>query len=174
MRVFLSAVALVGLTSACALANGGGTGFAMTDLSGLNVDSIPVKLSGPRLSRVQPNRASIICARCAELEAVDILLGKSTDGTEGRLRSGVTTVAAMEKLCQARGPAPCTMEKVEKFGATGYVSRTAALGLPVSTTVLFKQGDMLTIRSIGATADLAFSNGQTVLNSIGAQVIGPQ
>jgi hypothetical protein len=146
------------------------SGFAVTDLTQISgvAFNVPGKTFG---RRAEPKRMTLGCLSCTGVEAIDISVNKSTDGTEGRYRAGTTTVATIERQCQAREPS-CSIEAVAINGAVGWVSRTRAGTVAISTSILFKNGDLLQIRSIASTIDLAYANGQAVRSQIAPAIIG--
>jgi len=148
----------------------GAAGFALTDLT--RVKPAVLKISGKTfVSRAAPDRLTFGCKDCAGLEAVDVLLDKSTDGTEQRFRSGATTIARIQEICRTSEPT-CAIERIEMNGAVGWVSRTKAVGSFISTTILFKNGGQLVIRPIAETLKAAFDNGLAVRLKLAPQIIG--
>ncbi len=145
-------------------------GFTFTDLTQLKSPPSTATCD-PASTRVEPKRLTYMCRDCGALCGVDVLISASTDGTEGRFRSGETTIAKMQSLCQSR-ESNCTLERVDTNGAVGWVSRTMALGTPVSTTILFRGGDVLTIRSISDDAQAAYDNGKAVREAVAKRIIG--
>ncbi len=147
-------------------------GFAHTDLTKL--ESLPATATcNPASTRVEPKRLTYMCRDCGALCGVDVLISTSIDGTEGRFRSGETTIAKMQSLCQSREP-NCTLERLDVNGAVGWVSRTVVLGNLVSTTILFRGGDVLTIRSMSDDAKAAYDNGKAVCEAVAMRIIGTQ
>jgi hypothetical protein len=145
-------------------------GFAYSDLTQVPIRT-PV-LPGKRFApKAEAGRLTLGCLECADLEAVDILLGDSDDGTEGRLRSGETQIATIEANCRRSDP-DCRIDAIEIAGAIGWVSRTSAVGLNISTTVLFKDGDRLIIRSIANDIETAVANGNAACETYGREIIG--
>ncbi len=144
--------------------------FAITDLTRIKITTL--KLHGKDfVARAEPKRLTFACLTCKGFEAVDVLLDKSTDGTEQRFRKGETTVAKIQENCRRAEP-NCAITRVDLNGAVGWVSRTKAAGSFVSTTVMFKGGDRLVIRSIAETPQSAFDNGVTVRSKLAPQIIG--
>ena len=143
-------------------------GFAITGLTRAP-DSIPV-LGEDYVSRVEADRITYVCLGCKSAPMIDVLMGKTRDGTEGRIRSGQTTMARMQALCQSRDP-NCKIEALQVEPAVGYIS-TYALGSTFGhTMVIMRDGDMLTIRSICNDAKTARENARLLeLNLIPAIV----
>jgi hypothetical protein len=159
---------LVGFAAAISVV-ASGKGFAYSDLT-----KLPKRVflsSGKTFTaKAEPARLTLACLECTELVAIDILLGKSDDGTEGRIRSGETSIASIEANCQ-RGDPGCRIEKIDLGGAIGWVSRTGAVGLAISTTVLFKDGDRLIIRSVANNIETAVANGKAAREVFGQEIV---
>ena len=171
VRLGTTPLIVVGLALAQPLSAHGTGGFAIRDLTKLKAENFTFgKKKFTSIS--EPKRLTLACDGCNDLEGVDILLSKSTDGTEGRYRSGKTTIGDMEKQCQAREP-NCTLEAVSINGAVGWVSRASLGTLSISTTVLFKQGDMLLIRSMAGDVTVAYENGKFAREKFGPLIVGP-
>lgn len=145
-------------------------GFAMPDLTGITVDTVAF---GPNyIQRAEPGRITIACLDCgADFIAIDVLMGRSTDGTEGRYRSGETTLADMEAIC-ASGDPTCRLEAIEVGDAVGWVSVYEGFPGPGSTAALFLDGDLLTIRSIAPDTALARENADIALRTVAPQIVG--
>ncbi len=148
MKHVISAMACIllpGLASA--------DGFAAPDLTRLSVDVTGYR--GGTFVAIQndPDRLTIACTDCSGLTAIDILIGRQTDGTEDRIRSGQTRAEDMRALCLARDPT-CELDLTSLGRAVGWV--TAYAGVTTgSTTILLLDGDILTIRSIASDVDTA-------------------
>jgi len=162
----LAAAALIGLAPP-AIAEG----FRISALDAVEVD-VSGFATGPYEIRSEPDRLTVACTGCDGLVAVDVTLSQSTDGTEERYRSGQTTATQMEELCQARAP-ECTLQETEVQGAVGWTTTYDADAGKASTSVLFQHGDMLIIRSIAPTSEMAAQNMQTALNMIATQITRP-
>jgi hypothetical protein len=159
-RVF--AILLVSASSAAA------EGFAITDLTQAP-DSLPV-LGTSYIRRVEADRITYGCLECEGRPMIDVLMGKTTDGTEGRIRSGQTTMAKMQALCQTRDP-NCTIKALKVEPAVGYISSYQLGNNAGNTVVVMRDGDMLTIRSISSNPKTARENARLLeLNLIPAIV----
>jgi hypothetical protein len=168
-RTLLALVVSVATMSAPAQAKQG-AGFAVTDL--VKIKNVGFSVKGKTfIRRVESERITLFCEDCPPIEAVDILLSKSTDSTEERYRSGETTLAKMEALCKAKEP-DCSLSPLKLNGAVGWFSQTKAAGSAISTTLLFKNGDLLTIRSMAATPKAALENGKAVRDQIAPKIVG--
>ena len=158
---------LMALAAQPALADG----FASPDLTEATVpDDL---IAGHALqTRAEPERLTIMCVDCGdEFVAIDVLRGRNADGTEGRVRSGETTIADMEALCQAREPL-CRIEAAPAGAAVGWVSSYPSPMGAGSTAALLRDGDMLTIRSIAPDAEVARRPASAELERVVPAVIG--
>lgn len=166
MRRFVFAI--VGITAATAAY---ADGFAVKDLGTLQVDPTVFQGGTYDAGSTEPARLTVFCTDCSSQTIIDIRLGRSTDGTEERYRSGETTVEQMEAICKSRSES-CELKAAEVGDAVGWVTSYEASGGWGSTTVLFKDGDLLTIRSIAASKEQAIANGATARGSIAPMIIG--
>ncbi len=146
------------------------TGFAMTDLTRLKT-GVFLSAGHHFTSKAEPQRLTFACLSCKDFTAIDVLLDKSSDGTEGRLRSAQTKVETIEQNCRTRDP-NCSITGLKRRGAIGWVSKTKAIGSAISTTVLFKSGDRLVVRSVAADVDVAYDNGVAFLDRYERKIIG--
>ena len=121
--------------------------------------------------KAQKERIIIACLGCAPPPLIDVRLGRSTDGTEQRYRSGETTIAKMEALCRERSPT-CKLNAVEVGGGVGWVTSYPLGAGAGSTTILYQDSDMLTIRSIASDAKTAIENGRIARDNIATQIVG--
>ncbi|MEM8850026.1 MAG: hypothetical protein AAGE03_08330 [Pseudomonadota bacterium] len=125
-------------------------------------------MAGDRTAR----RVSILCADCGDVQALDVILGASTDGTEGRFRSGETTLAELEQTCRSN-TSSCRMRALEIGGAIGWSPTYAFGSTNGATTVLFQDGDLLTLRAIGPDRQTVSRISQPWLFEIGARIVTP-
>jgi hypothetical protein len=162
----------------CAIVFGGfsapasAQGFAVDDLRNFTVDTALLEGGTFAARATAPDRLTIFCIDCPELEAIDVLLGRQDDGTEGRVRSGQTTMDQLEANCRAR-EASCTLEGISVGPAIGWVT-TYEVPLAGSTTVLFRDGDLLTIRSIADDVANARRNGGAVRDALAPTIVGSE
>ena len=165
--VYLATMIAASLTNTASAAQ---DGFATDDLTTLDYDLADYE-GGAFQAKKEAGRTSLICLECTSLTAVDIALGETTDGTEERYRSGETTLEHMEGLCQQRDES-CTMAHLEIGDAVGWRSSYTAGAMAGATAVLFENGDMLTIRSIGENHEIADANLDRALDEIAPAIIG--
>lgn len=103
---------------------------------------------------------------------IDVLLGTQTDGTEDRVRSGVTTIGDLEKLCRGRDGA-CRLEWLDVQPAVGWQSNYAFGSSHGVTSVIILDGQMLTVRVVADSATAANAVSARLLPTIQATVIAP-
>jgi hypothetical protein len=144
-------------------------GFAITDLTQAP-DMTPVLGSG-YISRVEADRVTLVCFDCPGAPMIDITIGRQTDGTEDRLRSGETTMEEMEAICQSK-VAECTLQGLSVEPAVGFVTTYPVLGQSGSTTVVFLDGDMLNIRSLSDDPAIASANALILQENLIPAIIG--
>jgi hypothetical protein len=144
-------------------------GFATRDLTTLP-DMLPFFGEG-YIARVEAERTTIACLECEGAPMMDILIGTTSDGTEGRLRSGETKIADLEALCKANSPA-CEIEAVNVSPAVGYISAYPMGETAGSTMVIMRGGDMLTVRSIAGTPELARKNANIIEAKVLSLIVG--
>ena len=144
-----------------------------TDLGALAIP--PDLLSGPTFSRAdEPGHLLLACIECGDGSAVDLTVapGAGDRGTEGRVRSGETTAADLQALCQAREPA-CTIDLLDVAPAVGWISAWSMGATAVATAIVLRDGDQLTLRSIGPDPARARANADAVIATLVPQIVGP-
>lgn len=166
MRPHALATLLVVATVAPAEARG----LAAKDLT--TVERAVLDKLGPGFdARAEPNRIDLICTGCAGAPMIGIQLGRQDDGTEGRVRSGQTRIADLERLCQARS-SECRLSALDVAPAVGWVSGYAFGGTAGATAVIIRDGDLLTIRSLATDAATARRGIDKLLPLIRSRLIG--
>ncbi len=147
-------------------------GFAVDNLAAvtlpLNLFEGGAAVAGDR----NDGRLSVLCDGCADMQALDVILGTSTDGTEARYRAGETTIAEMEALCRNNNDT-CRMDALELGGAVGWRSSYALGGTTGATAVLFQDGDLLTVRAIGPDLDTTMGVLDRGLDMVASRIVGP-
>jgi hypothetical protein len=88
------------------------------------------------------------------------------------MRSGQTTMADLERLCQAREPS-CRVTRADMGPAVGWVTvyRTGD-AFAGSTLVLIRGGNLMTVRSIAPTPETARENVQRLQRAVLPQIVG--
>lgn len=145
-------------------------GFAVQDLSRV-VDGAVAALGKGYEAKVEPKRLILRCATCPGMTAIDVLIGRQDDGTEGRVRSGATPISKLEALCKARSP-DCRLTGLSVAPAVGWISTYAIGSTAGSTAIMIRDGDLLTIRSVSDDAALARRNASTLVKAIAPVIIG--
>ena len=121
-------------------------GLATRDLTGVKQAAVAALGAGFD-ARAEPERLTLICSTCAGEPVVDMLIGRQTDGTEERVRSGATDMAALQRLCRLRSPS-CTVSALAVAPAVGWVSGYPLGDRAGATAVILRNGDLLTVRSL--------------------------
>jgi hypothetical protein len=111
------------------------------------------------------------CSSCAGLTMVVFAIGRQTDGTEERVRSGQTTVADLQRQCQANEPS-CRIERADMGRAVGWLSTYGSGVLSGNTLVLLRDGNMLTVRSTADTPQTSRENLRRMQTSVIPQIVG--
>lgn len=145
-------------------------GFAVRDLKTIAADANHA-LGGRYATKSEPKRLILNCSDCEGAPIIDMQLGRQTDGTEGRVRSGQTSIARLESICQSRSP-DCRLTGLSVLPAVGWISSYALGATGGSTAIILRDGDMLTIRSIAADRDVAARNAETIARTIVPRIVG--
>ena len=162
--IILPLVALLSATGARA------EGFAIDDLT--PIGELAAAALGPGyIFRAEPERVSLYCADCTGSPMIDILLGTQTDGTEGRVRSGVTTIAELELQCRSRNEG-CRITGLGVTPAVGWVSRYPRPSGDGSTAAIILDGQLLTVRIIAGGSGTSSEVMERLLPVIRTRVIG--
>jgi hypothetical protein len=144
--------------------------FAITDLTALRVQ--PVSLLGTGfIARADSARISFMCPSCTGAPILDVLLGRQDDGTEGRVRSGVTSFTTLDSLCRSRNPS-CTVSGLNVPPAVGWISSYRFGPQSANTVVVMRGGDLLTIRSIAGDSAVARRNADRLVARLVPRVVG--
>ncbi|MEH3143818.1 MAG: hypothetical protein PGN34_00295 [Methylobacterium frigidaeris] len=145
-------------------------GFAARDLTTV-ADAARTALGGRFAARAEPRRLTLTCPECDGAPVVDLQLGRQTDGTEGRVRSGQTSVEQLEALCRARSP-ECRLSGLSVAPAVGWTS-TYPLGAGAgATAVILRDGDLLTIRVLAGTRAVAAGHVETLVRTLAPRIVG--
>jgi hypothetical protein len=145
-------------------------GFAVHDLSAI-ADDASAALGAGFVHRADSGRITLFCADCKGGPMIDIRIGRQADGTEQRVRSGQTSVADLERLCKAKDPS-CSVTELSVSPAVGWVATWSVGSSTGSTAVILRDGDLLTIRSIAADADVARGNAEKIVEAVSPKVVG--
>lgn len=148
----------------------GRSGFAVRDLTTLKFDHANVLGEG-FVSRVDSARMTLACLTCADAPAIDVLLGRQTDGTEERVRTGTTTVAMLDSICRSRSPS-CRITGVSVAPAVGWISSYRSGGQSANTVIVLRDGDLLTIRSLARDSAAARRNADRLTRELVPTIVG--
>ncbi|GJD58508.1 hypothetical protein [Methylobacterium dankookense] len=145
-------------------------GFAIRDLAAV-ADAAKAALGQGFAARAETRRLTLVCTGCAGAPMLDLLLGRQTDGTEERVRSGQTSVAQLEALCQARSP-DCRVSGLAVAPAVGWVSSYAAGSGAGATAVILYGGDLLTIRGLAGSRESATRHVEALVRAVAPRIVG--
>ncbi|SDM91376.1 hypothetical protein SAMN05216360_104238 [Methylobacterium phyllostachyos] len=162
MRCLL--VILCSLWSQAVLAQG----FAVHDLTKLSEDARSA-LGGDTAVQAQPLQLILTCPNCEGAPKAALQLGRLTDGTESRIRSGKTTMGALETMCIQKNP-DCRLTTLPAGPAVAWITSYAFGTGAGATAIVLRDGDLLTIdaRSTdrGAAEDAVLRLAQKLLPRI--------
>jgi hypothetical protein len=144
--------------------------FAITDLTALRAQPVPL-LGRGFIARTDSARITFTCPSCIGTPIVDVLLGRQDDGTEGRVRSGVTSFTTLDSLCRSRNPS-CTVSGLKVSPAVGWISSYRLGTQSANTVVVLRGGDLLTIRSIAEDSAVARRNADRLVARLVPRVVG--
>ncbi|MCJ2089726.1 hypothetical protein MKK88_27615 [Methylobacterium sp. E-005] len=143
-------------------------GFTVHDLTPLTEEA-RAALGKDATAQAQPFQLMLTCPACDGAPTVALQLGRLTDGTEGRIRSGKTTMAALETMCLQRNP-DCRLTTLPAGPAVAWITSYAFGTGAGATAIVLRDGDLLTIdaRSIdrGAAEDTVLRVAQKLLPRI--------
>lgn len=159
-------VALLCLSAGAARAEG----FAVRDLTTV-VDAAKAVLSTGALSRAEPRRLTLSCPDCAGAPMIDLQLGRQTDGTEERVRSGQTSLDRLEALCRAKNP-DCRLSVLSVAPALGWISSYPVGTSAGATAMILRDGDLLTIRALAGSREAASGHVAALVRAVAPGLVG--
>ncbi len=145
-------------------------GFAVDDLRTVPVDASILTNGTFVAEATAPNRITFACLDCGTFAGIDVRIGRQDDGTEERMRAGLTTIDDIRAMCQANDPS-CQLDGITSGRAIGWIT-TYDGSVTGSTALLFLDGDLLTIRSIADDVATARANGDAVRAALAPAIIG--
>ena len=153
-----------------AVARADAEGFVTKDLT--SIEQVVRDALGPGcIARAEPKQLIGSCRGEVGQPIVSIQFSRQADGTEERVRSGVTGMADLERLCRARSAA-CTLSALDVAPAVGWIT-AYPLGRSAGTTVVIvRDGAMLTLRSVASDPVAAHVIVARLLPIIRAGVVG--
>ena len=144
-------------------------GFATDDLSSLG--PVLAEALGPEyIARAEPTRVTLACITCAGAPIVDVLLGTQTDGTEGRVRSGETTMEMLDARCRSANET-CRITGLDVQPAVGWQSKYSFGSSHGATAIIILDGQMLTVRAVADDAPAATAAIARLLPTIRARIV---
>jgi len=167
IRSVLKAAAI--LLAALAATEARADGFAVHDLSTIAED-LNAALGDGFIHRAEAGRVTLMCTTCAGQPMLDVLIGRQTDGTEERVRSGATSIERLEAICKEREPS-CRLSALDVAPAVGWISTYPIGGTAGSTVIMLRDGDMLTVRSLASDADVARGNAEKAAKAAAAKLL---
>lgn len=145
-------------------------GLAVQDLT--TIERAVTEALGPGfIGRAEPGRIDTMCPSCAGEPIVGVRIGVQNDGTEQRVRSGRTSVADLERICQAKS-SECRISALDVAPAVGWVSSYPIGESAGATAVVIQNGDLLTIRSIATDAASARGSIEKLLQLVREKFVG--
>lgn len=145
-------------------------GFAIREIAQVADRAASVLGAGFERSTAE-NQVVLRCEGCPGEPLVSVSLGRQTDGTEQRVRSGQTRIAMLEKQCKARDPA-CRLSALSVSPAVGWVSSWPMGDTAGTTAVVLRDGDLFTIRVLAADAASARKVMDTLVQGLIPKVVG--
>ncbi|WP_232631723.1 hypothetical protein [Methylobacterium sp. Leaf118] len=157
---------LLGLAPVAAWADG----FALRDLTAVEAEA-KAALGDGFAARAAPARLTLTCPTCPGSPMIDVLVGRQADGTEERVRSGQTSLARLEEICQARSP-ECRVSALSVAPAVGWLSAYRMGPMAGATAVVLRGGDGLTIRSLADDAETARRHARALSDRLVPHIVG--
>ena len=145
-------------------------GFAVQNLTSV-ADDAKRALGAGFAARAEPQRLTLVCLGCPGGPMVDLQLGRQTDGTEERVRSGETSIAQLEALCRAKSP-DCRLSALGVAPAVGWISAYPVGKTAGATAVVLRGGDRLTIRAVAETSAAATRQVETLVQAVAPRIVG--
>jgi len=146
-------------------------GFASHDLTSV-VDQARIAIDTKASIQATPLNLTMTCASCTGSPVVDIRLGRLTDGTEKRVRSGETTFAKLESLCIKQNP-DCRLSTLPVSPAIGWLTVYAFGNGAGSTAVILRDGDLLTIQAKADSRWHAEESVRALVQRLAPRIVGP-
>lgn len=160
----------IGIVVALIAAEARAEGFGVRDLAAV-APEVSAALGSGFSHRGEPQRVTLACPKCDGQPSVDLQVGRQTDGTEERVRSGQTPISRLEKLCQEKSPS-CRVTGLDVAPAVGWISTYPMGSMFGSTVVILRDGDLLTIRSLASNAEAARNNAEKVVRAVRPKLMG--
>lgn len=146
-------------------------GFASHDLTGV-VDQVRIAIDTKASVQATPLSLTMTCSPCKGSPTVDIELGRLTDGTEKRVRSGETSFAKLESLCIKQNP-DCRLSSLPVSPAIGWITVYGLGNGGGSTAVILRDGDLLTIQAKADSPGHAEDSVRALVQGMTPRIVGP-
>lgn len=146
-------------------------GFASRDLTAI-VDQVRIAIDPKASVQATPLSLTMTCSPCRGSPTADIELGRLTDGTENRVRSGETSFAKLESLCIKQNP-DCRLSALPASPAVGWITVYALGNGGGSTAVILRDGDLMTIQAKADSPGHAEDSVRALVQGIAARIVGP-
>ena len=146
-------------------------GFARHDLTGL-AEAARTALGPEATAQAEPLHLSLTCTPCTGAPTIELQIGRLTDGTDERVRSGRTTFAALEAICLRRNP-DCRLSALSAGSAIGWLSVYALEKGAGATVVILRNGDLLTIEARAADRGAAEDSVRQLMQAVLPRIVGP-
>ncbi|MEE7491656.1 hypothetical protein ACU4GR_22040 [Methylobacterium oryzae CBMB20] len=147
-------------------------GFALHDVTRL-AEAARTALGPGTTAKAETRHLSLHCASCTGAPTIELQIGRLTDGTESRVRSGRTTLAALEAICLQRNP-DCRLSALPAGPAIGWMSVYALGGGAGATAIILRDGDLLTIEARAADRGAAEDSARRLLQAVLPLIVGPE
>ncbi|TXN06239.1 hypothetical protein FV242_00900 [Methylobacterium sp. WL64] len=146
-------------------------GFVSHDLTGL-LDPVRVAIGSMATVQATPLDLNLTCSPCKGSPNVEVQLGRLTDGTEKRVRTGETSLAKLESLCIKQNP-DCRLSAVPVSPAVGWITVYALGNGGGSTAVILRDGDLLTIQARADSPGHAEDAVLALTQNVVPKIVGP-
>jgi hypothetical protein len=154
----------------CATLPAAAQGFAIRDLRETEAAAKSTLGEGYQ-AKADQTRLTLTCPKCNGAPIIDIILGRQTDGTEQRVRSGQTTMADLEEICRQLDDT-CRITGLLVSPAVGWFSAYRLGSGAGATAIIARDGDLLTIRGIARSPNVANEQVTKLVNGLAGRIIG--
>ena len=145
-------------------------GFAIHDLTTI-VEEARTAFGSGSSAQAEPQHLILTCSACGGAPTADLVVGRLTDGTEERVRSGKTTLAALETICLKRNP-DCRLSSIPAGPAIGWISVYPVGRSGGAMAVILRDGDLLSIEARATNRDAAEDAVQRLVQTVSRRIVG--
>lgn len=146
-------------------------GFAIYDLRQVT-EAARLGFGDGSSAQAEPQRLVLTCAACAGAPSAELQLGRLTDGTEKRVRSGQTSFGALETLCIKQNP-DCRLSSLPAGPAVGWITVYPLGNGGGATAVILRDGDLLSVDVRATSRGSAEDAAQRLVQTIMPRIVGP-